>query len=488
MVKKRTLRVPKGAKIQVIVNEGGESSDALGSESVFAEAGVSGLKRWGGLITEEFLPELRGQRGARVYTEMASNDGSIGAVIRATEDLIRSVGWAVELGGVTPDDELARDFVVSCMNDMSLSWVDFISSVTTMIQYGWAWEEVVYKIRAGPNQNPPSKYNDHRIGWRKIADRAQDSLQRWDLDDNGGIRAMIQQSVPDFKERRIPIEKSVLYRTRRNRNNPEGYSFLRPSYLAWYMKKSLQEIEGIGAERDFTGALIINLPPRATSTDRDKAIALIERWKIDEQFGAVVPDGWTVALIASPGNKQIDTDKSILRYQAEIMMSFLAQFIRLGQVKVGTQALVTGQRDFFYLAIKAILDNIQETSNRFLIPPLIRLNDFRSLTDFPRFVHDEVGQTDIESFINAIRDIANSNAAYLGYIGSEDVKHVRKVIGFPPLQEEEEETDEDEQQQEKPKEGEKPEEGEQEKPEGRENPTSKNGQKPEAERKVVSAA
>ena len=95
---RRTIKVPKGSKIQVVVSEG-DAEEKLGGDSIFAEAGVSGLKRWGGVITEEFLPELRGRRGARIYTEMASNDGSIGAVIRATEDLIRSVGWNVELGG-----------------------------------------------------------------------------------------------------------------------------------------------------------------------------------------------------------------------------------------------------------------------------------------------------------------------------------------------------------------------------------------------------
>jgi len=432
--KRRTIKIPKGAKIQVIVNDG-EISEKLGGESIYVEAGISGLKRFGGLISEEFLPELRGRRGARIYTEMASNDGSIGSVIRATEDLLRSISWGTEPGGVTPDDLEAREFVKTCMDDMSLSWSDFVSDVVSMIKYGWDYEEVVYKLRRGPNGKPPSKYNDGRIGIRKIASRAQDSLLRWELDDNGGIRAMVQQALPDFKERIIPIEKAILFRTRRARNNPEGYSFLRASYQPWYMKKNLQEIEGIGAERDFTGALIVKLPERATSTDRDKARDLIERWKVDEQFGAVVPNGWEVTLINSPGNKQIDTDKSILRYQAEIMMSFLAQFIRLGQVKVGTQALVTGQRDFFYLAITAIADNIEETLNRFLVPTLIRLNDFGNLTDFPKIVHDEVGQTDVETFINAIRDIANSNPAYLGPISGDDVKFVRKVLGLPPLRE-----------------------------------------------------
>jgi hypothetical protein len=432
-----SIKIPKGTKLVVVTDEPGDESSSLGGESIYAEVGTTGLKRFGGIIQDEFLPELRGKRGVRVYTEMSQNDGSIGSVLRATEDLIRSVEWSAEPGGTTPSDIEARDFVYSCMTDMSHSWNDLISSIITMLVYGWDWEEVVYKQRQGPQkprgETASSKYIDGRIGWRKFATRSQESLYDWILDDNGGIRALRQQGLPDLKLREIPIEKSLLFRTRRNRNSPEGYSYLRTSYLAWYMKRSLQEIEGIGAERDFTGALIVKLPPRATEADKNKALTLIEKWKVDEQFGAVVPDGWEVTLINSPGNKQIDTDKAILRYQAEIMMSFLAQFIRLGQVKVGTQALVTGQRDFFYLAIKAVCDNIEETLNMFAIPPLIRLNDFGELTDFPRIVHGEVGQTDVEVFIDAITKIVNSNPDIIGNLSPSDVSYVRTAIGLPPL-------------------------------------------------------
>lgn len=431
------LKVPVGATVKVVTDDPGDTKSTLGGESVYAEVGTTGLKRFGGMVQDEFLPELRGKRGVRVYTEMSQNDGSIGSVLRATEDLIRSVEWTVEPGGTTSEDLQARDFLWSCMGDMSHSWNDFISSIITMLPYGWDWEEVVYKLRQGPRPESgevaPSKYEDGRIGWRKMATRSQESLYDWMLDDNGGIRALRQQGLPDLAIRVIPIEKSLLFRTRRNRNNPEGYSYLRTSYLAWYMKRSLQEIEGMGAERDFTGALIVKLPARATAADKDKALKLIENWKIDEQFGAVVPDGWDVNLINSPGNKQIDTDKAILRYQAEIMMSFLAQFIRLGQVKVGTQALVTGQRDFFYLAIKAVCDNIEETLNMFAVPPLIKLNDFGDLTDFPRIVHGEVGQTDVEVFIEAITKIANSNPGFLGNFSPSDVAYVRKVLGLAPV-------------------------------------------------------
>src|SRR3972149_3269928 len=122
--KRRTNKIPKGAKIQVIVNDG-EISEKLGGESIYVEAGISGLKRFGGLISEEFLPELRGRRGARIYTEMASNDGSIGSVIRATEDLLRSISWGTEPVGLPPAALQASDFVKPGRDDMSLSWSDF---------------------------------------------------------------------------------------------------------------------------------------------------------------------------------------------------------------------------------------------------------------------------------------------------------------------------------------------------------------------------
>ena len=43
--------------------------------------GSTGLRAYGGYVTEEFLPELRFQQGARKYREMADNDPIVGAVL-----------------------------------------------------------------------------------------------------------------------------------------------------------------------------------------------------------------------------------------------------------------------------------------------------------------------------------------------------------------------------------------------------------------------
>ena len=44
------------------------------------EQGRLGQKRYGGIFYEEFLRELQGKRGVRVYQEMSENDDVIGAI------------------------------------------------------------------------------------------------------------------------------------------------------------------------------------------------------------------------------------------------------------------------------------------------------------------------------------------------------------------------------------------------------------------------
>ena len=68
------------------------------------EIGRTGQQRYGGVFYEEFLPELRGQRGIRAYKEMSENDDIIGAILFAVKMLIRNVHWGVQPGGAEAVD------------------------------------------------------------------------------------------------------------------------------------------------------------------------------------------------------------------------------------------------------------------------------------------------------------------------------------------------------------------------------------------------
>lgn len=60
-------------------------------ENVTSEFGVTGLKQRGGVLAEEFLPELRGLTGRKIFAEMRDNDPTIGALLNAIELMLRAV-------------------------------------------------------------------------------------------------------------------------------------------------------------------------------------------------------------------------------------------------------------------------------------------------------------------------------------------------------------------------------------------------------------
>ena len=153
------------------------------------ELGKTGLSHYSGTLYEEFLPSLRGLSGIKTYKEMAENSPTIGAMLFAIESTLRSVPWGVEVLAET--DEEAAELVESCIDDMSHTWEDFISEILTMLRYGWSYFEIVYKKREGYDGKVRSKYDDKKIGWRKFAPRAQETLYRWEIDTHGGIVSLM---------------------------------------------------------------------------------------------------------------------------------------------------------------------------------------------------------------------------------------------------------------------------------------------------------
>ena len=114
----------------------------------FQEYGKTGLYRYNtGWIYEEFLPELRGRKGIEAYKEMSENDDVIGAILFATEMLMRQAEWSIQEAGPSQVDLDAAEFVQSCMDDMEETWSDFISEVLSFLTYGWSYHEIVYKRR-----------------------------------------------------------------------------------------------------------------------------------------------------------------------------------------------------------------------------------------------------------------------------------------------------------------------------------------------------
>ena len=410
----------------------------------FSELGTTGLKVSGGIIQEEFIPELKGLKSVKVYRQMRDNDPTVGAIMFAIEMMMRQVDWKVVLTKDQPGErrspdpvatpsqdqppdvsapaenqDIERDpravFLSSCINDMSDSWSSFMTEVLSMLTYGWSWHEIVYKRRDGATgrKSTNSKFSDGLIGWRKMPIRAQESLSSWVISSDGSIEAMVQQSDSGGTVN-IPLNRSLLFRTQVLKDNPEGRSALRNSYRAWYYKTKIEEIEGIGLERDLAGLPMMTAPEGLDLWNANDALAVTQRQlaedmvrsiRRDEQEGILKPHGWEVELLSSGGRRVFDTNQIISRYDQRIAMTVLADFIQLGHSnRFGSFALSKSKTSLFNTALNGWMNMIRDVLNQHAIPQLLALNGM-SLEDHPRLDHEEVNVPDIEAIGNYLKNL-----------------------------------------------------------------------------------
>lgn len=407
--------------------------------------GTTGLKRMGGIIREEYLRELRGPQGQSIYTEMSTQDAVLGGVLFAIEMLIRGMDWPVVPASRDPADLESAEFVEGALRDMETPWKDLLSEILTFLVYGWCLLEVLFKLRQGEQDDPSrrSAFDDGLIGWRDWQIRSQDSLDRWEFDEEGNVTAMVQVAEPDFRPRVIPLDKCLLFRTTTRKGSPEGRSVLRTAYREWYLKRHIETMEAIGAERDLAGLPVMGVPAellRPDASPEEKALAeqclrIVTNVRNDEQGGILLPleydeNGhplYELKLLTAGGQRMFDTDRIITRKENRMAASLLADFILLGQQAVGSFALASEKTRLFSFAIAAWADVICSVVNRRAIPQLLRLNGKEWSAGPPTLQHGDIETVDPKALAEFIAAAASAG----GPITPEMWAHVYRLVGLP---------------------------------------------------------
>jgi hypothetical protein len=375
--------------------------------------GRSGLNRWGGHVHEEFHRALAGRQANKVYREMMDNDPVIGSIFHMVGAHIRGVTWRVEAAdNDRPSAVDAAVFVEAQLEGLEQSWDDLMSEVLTMMPFGWSYLETVYQ-----------KVDRGRIGWQGFYGSSQDSLDEWAYDEADGGRCLgwWQSCAPTFQRVFLPLAKGLHFRTTAAKDNPEGRSLLRNAYRPWYFLKRIQEIEGIGIERDLAGLPVLHVPGELMSpnpTAEQAAIramceSLVKGVKTDERMGLVLPPkvdregkptGWDFSLQSSGGRRAIDTNAVIARYETRIAMTQLAQFLLLGSTGVGSFALADSHTNVYAAALGSVLDNIEATFHKQGTSVLCDLNGIAP-EDRPRVVHGDIEKMDIGKLSAALQQL-----------------------------------------------------------------------------------
>ena len=397
--------------------------------------GVAGDNTHNGQIrADEFLPELRGKRAIRKYREMRDNDSTIGAIMYATEQVLRDVDLKVVPANDTAAAKKEAEFVESIFKDMDHSLDDHISEALSSLTYGFAWFEVVYKRRGGPNNRSDksrSKYSDGRIGVRKIASRAPWTVSKFDVDQQTGDVLGLYQDGSGYNNRSyIPTRKSLYYRTTSINNDPAGRSILRNAYTSYEYLNNLQAIEAIAVERELAGIPVARVPAEYLSPDSSSVQAqfignlqtILRDVKFNEQGYIILPsdtypdkDGSPtnqrlvdVELMASNGTRNIDIDPIVRRYQHDIARSVLSEFLMLGGGNTGSYALSKSKTDLFLRALESYIQAIIDVLNKQLVERLWELNGLNYKL-MPTIVAGDVAPHDLREIAAFLRNLNGAN-------------------------------------------------------------------------------
>ena len=413
--------------------------------------GTTGLTRSGGLVDDEFLTLLKGDKGRAFYREMQDNSWVVGVILYSIKKLLQRLNWIVE--PVDPDDAKAveiAEFVESCRDDMTDTWDVTLTDILSMLTYGWSWQEVVYKRRGGESKNPQqhSRYSDGKVGWRKWAPRAQTTLQDWVWDEDGDVAAMTQMDNSSNRGTvTIPIERSLLFRFEPERGNPEGRSMLRNAAISYYYGKKFREIEAIGIERDLAGLPVAYVPQEWLAGDASaenlQSLAavqnIIEGVKRNENEGVILPHLFTddgkgtvrtvnLELLSTGGSRQFDVDAVIGRYDREIATSVLMDFLLLGHEAVGSKALAVSKIDLWLSSVSGLANTIADTVNRHAIPKLVALNGWDTALS-PTLTYGALESSDLSETAEQLKTLLSTGAIMPDEVLDD---WTRDTFGLPP--------------------------------------------------------
>ena len=399
----------------------------VGTEKFRTIIGTTGLKHMGGRIREEYLNALKSWSSeVKLYLEMR-DDPIIGAQLDAIKLPLQAATFDVQPSpGGSPNDAAAAEWLWDCMNNMDgQTWNSHVEDALESLDFGFALGELVLDKRA-----------DGRLWLRNIDPRGQESLDRWEYDEaeRDKLDAFVQLDPNSGGTFTIPISKCLHFKFRGRKGNPQGKSLLRALYWPYKFARNLEDLEGIGIERDVGGMPVAKLKEGGyEDNDIVTLKAALKGLRKDEEVYLIEPEGVDIRAYAG-GSKIYDTNVVIDRWHKIMLMRFFSQFLILGMGNVGTQALVKGSHDFFALALEAVQRYLLETWNQQLVPYLFKFNQWPNISGYPTIVWEKPGRVDLVALVNFMN---TAIGAKLLTPTDLDEDHIRSLADLPELPDEE---------------------------------------------------
>jgi hypothetical protein len=386
--------------VNPIENTAGQTGDSSsfesGAKTQLKPLGTSGTELFSGYFSEEYLQQLRGRKGAKVWDEIRRSESQVSMLMNAVMNPIKAATWEFEAAdeALVPDAEKHKDLIQYMAKDM-IDWETHMHEALTFLIFGFSLFEVVNNVVF----NHP-KYGTFN-GLKALAFRSQKTIERWIVDrTTGDLTGVVQWVQGDLAPKNNMVEMNAaflhVFTLHKEGDNYEGISALRPMYGAWFRKNLYLKIAAIGIEKNAIGTPLGTAPAgKVDEAQMNEFKQVLSNFTAHEAAYLIKPAGWDITIIEN----KFDASKvkeMILLENTEMINSMVANFLALGMNGGGGAfALGSDLSDFFLSGIQTYADTIAGVWNRKLIPNLVKLN-FGEQPAYPKLkatgINDKAGK------------------------------------------------------------------------------------------------
>lgn len=338
-------------------------------------------------IEDDYLNELIGVEGQKIYDKMLKSDSTIRKSYHAMSNPIKSANWDIEAASDDSKDIEAA----SLMKEILFCDIPggFKAKLDEILNFPWkghAVFEVVHKNRM-------SKKFGSYTGLENLAFRDQRTLEKWRFTEAGLLEKIYQQQAGDVKVDAWMEASTLLIFYNEKKGNDNGYPLLRMIYGNYKRKLLEKQLQVIGIEKGAIGVPILKIPPGTdvNSEEYAAAVSQLEAYTQAESAFIILPDGYELEL---DQNNTFDPSKvqTVIKAEnEEIAGAIVAMWLEMG---IGGNSAVGSSTSqslkFFKDGIEYIADNIADKFNLELIPNLMALNYGDTFETLPKLVHNGI--------------------------------------------------------------------------------------------------
>lgn len=410
----------------------GEVPSGLGME-----VGGTGLKVFGGIITEDHNTTWQAPGMYTIVDKMRRGDSTCAAVLLSIvlPILATDVHIDARLGadrGKSPDPivQEAADFVEANLFSgemMKRGWRPLLREVLLYLAYGnYPFEKVFGEVEKGQFAGA--------VKWEKFAPRHPRTITEWRTNRVGDL-IEVRQEVYESEhslDTTIPVEKLLVFTNQPEAGNPQGISIYRPMYKHWKYKDGFYAVQAIAIERQGAGVPFAKYPAGTPDTEKDKAAEMMENVQAHEQSYFTYEDDWEVGFVDMGSASTLDPQSAIEHHDAMLSKAVLASFMQLPQDGRGSFALSSDQSGFFSHALQEAAGYVASVFNQHAIPQLLDMN-YPDLPAYPKLQFDRVGHISVDKLLEHISKLSEK-----GVLTSDvEVENfVRDALNLPPISEE----------------------------------------------------